>query len=201
MITLPGMRTRKVVEPRSPGELDAMAVAGSLVQQIRNQADRSVTVTSESATGKVGFLRAARGGDLLPSVEGDSARAAQHKADAYLRQYAAAFGARQPPDPTAKPRTATLPVRPHAGTHPEVTNGHPARAPSHRNPPGSHERSPCPSAGRRNPPGSHERPSRPPELPPDPAAEPLAACRRPVSRRRWPQSPPADVRPTVARGA
>ena len=31
MITLPGMRTRKVVEPRSPGELDAMAVAGSLV--------------------------------------------------------------------------------------------------------------------------------------------------------------------------
>ena len=31
MITLPGLRTRKVVEPRSPGELDAMAVAGSLV--------------------------------------------------------------------------------------------------------------------------------------------------------------------------
>jgi methionyl aminopeptidase len=31
VITLPGMRTRKVVEPRSPGELDAMAVAGALV--------------------------------------------------------------------------------------------------------------------------------------------------------------------------
>lgn len=31
MITLPGLRTRKVVEPRTPGELDAMAVAGSLV--------------------------------------------------------------------------------------------------------------------------------------------------------------------------
>src|ERR1700754_1830832 len=31
MIALPGLRTRKVVEPRTPGELDAMAVAGSLV--------------------------------------------------------------------------------------------------------------------------------------------------------------------------
>ena len=31
MIALPGLRTRKVVEPRSPGELDAMATAGSLV--------------------------------------------------------------------------------------------------------------------------------------------------------------------------
>src|SRR3954465_3269000 len=31
MITLPGLRTRKVVEPRTPGELDAMAVAGALV--------------------------------------------------------------------------------------------------------------------------------------------------------------------------
>src|SRR6476661_4362504 len=31
MITLPGLRTRKVVEPRSAGELDAMAVAGALV--------------------------------------------------------------------------------------------------------------------------------------------------------------------------
>ena len=31
MITLPGLRTRKVVEPRTPGELDAMAEAGALV--------------------------------------------------------------------------------------------------------------------------------------------------------------------------
>ena len=31
MIALPGLRTRKVVEPRSPGELDAMATAGALV--------------------------------------------------------------------------------------------------------------------------------------------------------------------------
>ena len=31
MIALPGLRNRKVVEPRSPGELDAMAVAGALV--------------------------------------------------------------------------------------------------------------------------------------------------------------------------
>ena len=31
MITLPGLRTRRGVDPRSPGELDAMAAAGSLV--------------------------------------------------------------------------------------------------------------------------------------------------------------------------
>ena len=31
MITVPGLRTRKVVDPRTPGELDAMAIAGSLV--------------------------------------------------------------------------------------------------------------------------------------------------------------------------
>src|SRR6478672_6012122 len=31
MITLPGLRTRKVVEPRTAGELDAMAAAGSVV--------------------------------------------------------------------------------------------------------------------------------------------------------------------------
>lgn len=31
MITLPGMRTRKVVDPRTPGELDAMAGAGAVV--------------------------------------------------------------------------------------------------------------------------------------------------------------------------
>ena len=31
MITLPGMRTRKVVDPRTAGELDAMAAAGAVV--------------------------------------------------------------------------------------------------------------------------------------------------------------------------
>ncbi|HEV7851280.1 MAG TPA: type I methionyl aminopeptidase [Mycobacterium sp.] len=31
MITVPGLRTRKVVDPRTPGELDAMAAAGALV--------------------------------------------------------------------------------------------------------------------------------------------------------------------------
>jgi methionyl aminopeptidase len=31
MIALPGLRTRKVVAPRTPGELDAMAAAGSVV--------------------------------------------------------------------------------------------------------------------------------------------------------------------------
>jgi methionyl aminopeptidase len=31
VITVPGLRTRKVVDPRTPGELDAMAAAGALV--------------------------------------------------------------------------------------------------------------------------------------------------------------------------
>ena len=43
---------------------------------------------------KVGFIRVKGDGDLLPSVEGDSLGAAKDKADAYLDQYAANFGAR-----------------------------------------------------------------------------------------------------------
>jgi methionyl aminopeptidase len=47
MITLPGLRTRKVVEPRTPGELDAMAAAGAVVatalQAVRNAAAAGVS--------------------------------------------------------------------------------------------------------------------------------------------------------------
>ncbi len=67
--------------------------ADSLVQQMKQQADGSVAVTREHATGKVGFVRAARKGDLLPSANADNASAAAHKASAYLDRYAPAFGA------------------------------------------------------------------------------------------------------------
>ncbi len=47
MIALPGLRNRKVVEPRSPGELDAMAIAGALVaaalQAVRDAAAPGVS--------------------------------------------------------------------------------------------------------------------------------------------------------------
>src|SRR6201991_915441 len=47
MIALPGLRHRKVVEPRSAGELDAMAIAGALVaaalQAVRDAAAPGVS--------------------------------------------------------------------------------------------------------------------------------------------------------------
>ncbi len=38
-----------------------------LVQQMRDGASGAVAVSSEAATGKVGFVRVAKGGDLLPA--------------------------------------------------------------------------------------------------------------------------------------
>ncbi|KQY64559.1 hypothetical protein ASD30_06465 [Nocardioides sp. Root140] len=61
----------------------------SLVQQMRSTADGSTKISAEDATGKVGFVRAARGGDLMPTQNGTPAV----KADAYLDKYAEAFGA------------------------------------------------------------------------------------------------------------
>ncbi len=70
-------------------------VAGeSLVQQMRNEARGSVALSTERATGKVGFIRSGNKGDLFPAVEGDSLRGAVDKTTAYLKQYGAAFGAR-----------------------------------------------------------------------------------------------------------
>ena len=58
---------------------------------MRDQAQGSVAVTQEAATGKVGFVRA-KGGDLIPSeVRRRRRRRAEAKADAYLDKYAAAL--------------------------------------------------------------------------------------------------------------
>jgi Zn-dependent metalloprotease len=64
------------------------------IAAMADRADGDVTVTREEATNKVGFIRVQGDGDLLPSVGGDSLGAAKDKADAYLDQYAANFGAR-----------------------------------------------------------------------------------------------------------
>ena len=63
----------------------------SLVQRMKGEADGAVRLSTEGATGRVGFARTA--GDLLPSVDADSAKGAAAKAGAYLDKYAAAFGA------------------------------------------------------------------------------------------------------------
>ena len=64
------------------------------VAAMADRASGEVAVTREEATNKVGFIRVQGDGDLLPSVAGDSLGAAKDKADAYLDQYAANFGAR-----------------------------------------------------------------------------------------------------------
>ncbi|WP_426246637.1 M4 family metallopeptidase [Nocardioides sp. LHG3406-4] len=75
-------------------QMQAQAAEPSLVQQMKNQAQGSVDISKESATGEVGFVRLDGQGDLMPSVKGSSASAAADKADAYLGKYAANFGAR-----------------------------------------------------------------------------------------------------------
>ena len=69
----------------------APAADRSIVDRIRAEADGTVRVSRETATGKVGFVRA--NGDLLPSRTANSAASAAAKADAYLAEYGAAFGA------------------------------------------------------------------------------------------------------------
>ncbi len=83
---LPGLQAGAVGQP-------APALDRSLVQQMRSEADGDVRVARESATGKVGFIRATGNGDLLPDVAGDTTAKAVEKASAYLDRFGAAFGA------------------------------------------------------------------------------------------------------------
>lgn len=72
------------------------AVAGDrgLVRDLRAQADGTVSIKNNPATGEAGWLRAdgARG-DLLPGVAGKGKSAAVDKADAFVDQYGAVLGA------------------------------------------------------------------------------------------------------------
>ncbi|GAB3260896.1 M4 family metallopeptidase [Nocardioides dilutus] len=84
------------VPPQLAGAAAPAAAADkSLIQQIKDGADGTVTTTTETATGKVGFITT-RGADadLLPGRSADSAASAAAKADAFLDRYARAFGAR-----------------------------------------------------------------------------------------------------------
>ncbi|MCW2792337.1 MAG: Thermolysin metallopeptidase, partial [Nocardioides sp.] len=74
------------------GQTPAVA-ADSLVQQIKSEADGNVKVSTERATGKIGFVRATGNGDLMPSRKADSLDSAIGKAGAYIKKYGAAFGA------------------------------------------------------------------------------------------------------------
>ena len=69
------------------------APGASLERQARGEATGAVKLTRERATGKVGFIRADRGGDLMPSRDGDSSSKATAKASAYLAKYAPLLGA------------------------------------------------------------------------------------------------------------
>lgn len=70
----------------------APTAAESLLSQLRDQADGSVAISKEAATGKAGFVRT--NGDLLPARSATDAASAVAKADAYLDKYAAVLGAR-----------------------------------------------------------------------------------------------------------
>ena len=66
----------------------------SVTARMRGAADGSVRISTESSTGKVGFIAArGSGADLLPSVEATSKASAVAKATTYLDTYASAFGA------------------------------------------------------------------------------------------------------------
>jgi Zn-dependent metalloprotease len=71
----------------------AAARGESLLQQMLNQADGSITVSGEPATGKVGFVRVGPSGDLSPSDPARTALGAADKASDYLAEFAPAFGA------------------------------------------------------------------------------------------------------------
>ena len=85
-----GLTVVPAVQQAAAGDVPAPAVREpSLVQKVREGAHGSVKVSSSRATGKASALSAGRNGDLFPSNRCQ----AEGKADAFLRQYARAFGA------------------------------------------------------------------------------------------------------------
>ena len=65
---------------------------GSLVSQIRAEAEGRVFTTTDRATGEVSFLRSKK--DLMPGTPAASAQDAGAKVRAYLDKYAGVFGAK-----------------------------------------------------------------------------------------------------------
>ena len=83
---VPGTPSVAVGAPRAADDPSALS-------QMRATADGQVRVSTEKATGKVGFI-SARGADadLLPGVEADDRASAAAKATAYLERFGSAFG-------------------------------------------------------------------------------------------------------------
>lgn len=81
------------VTPGLAGSAGAAPDNRSVQDKMRAAADGAVVASKEASTGKLGFVRAQRGGDLLASQPGASTSAAAAKADAYLQQFGGAFGA------------------------------------------------------------------------------------------------------------
>ncbi|HRD60412.1 M4 family metallopeptidase [uncultured Nocardioides sp.] len=72
------------------------SVAGdqALVRELRGQADGTVSVRTNPATGEAGFVQASGGNaDLLPDVAGNSVAKAGAKADSFVDSYGALLGA------------------------------------------------------------------------------------------------------------
>ena len=64
------------------------------VRAMKNEADGLVSLSGESATNRVGFIRVRGNGDLMPSKAAADRGSAASKADAYVDKYAPNFGAR-----------------------------------------------------------------------------------------------------------
>lgn len=74
----------------------AAATDGQLIQELRQDATGDVVTSDDSATGKVGFIRAegSRSADLMPGVAADDRASAVAKTRTFLNEYAGLFGAR-----------------------------------------------------------------------------------------------------------
>ena len=84
----PALAAHAAQAPAAPA-----AAQPSLVQKMKNTADGSVVTSRDDATGKVDFVRAGRNGDLLPATDASTKATAAVKADKYLTDFGAAFGA------------------------------------------------------------------------------------------------------------
>ncbi|WP_308194153.1 M4 family metallopeptidase [Nocardioides sp. SR21] len=65
----------------------------SVAQRMEAEASDGARFKTDRTTGKVGFVRAAGQGDLMPSKQAEDRAGAAAKATAYVGKYAAAFGA------------------------------------------------------------------------------------------------------------
>jgi Zn-dependent metalloprotease len=82
LIAVPALNATAVNRPA--------AVEPGTLAQMKDGAEGSVATRVEKATGKLGFVRAGRNGDLLPSYDGS----AVDKSDKFLDKYAGLFGAK-----------------------------------------------------------------------------------------------------------